>query len=374
MTRHILLNSLWIAVFLHILAVWFLAWQRGRQARHRQPPHLSLQGQPLVSILIPAWNERAMLAETLDALRQSEYPCWEALLIAGGPDGTYEYARQLCAGWPNFTVLEQPPRGKNAALNLGWRKARGEIFVLLDADTRVAPDWLGHLVAPLTQGYDAASANYFPYRQTWVSAVLEMEKIASYFVHDTPTLQGCGGIALKRQILEHKGGFPEEVTVGVDWDLDRRLAQSGCRRCFVPQAHAQTALPDTLLAYWRNQIRWRRAHLRTIFRYLDLASARGLLFYGAAVLFFSAPFALLLPKAWSLLPLLWCWILLRRLGLVIECAAFSRKASWLSWSGAVIVLLIVDFAAALIALATFRKRVVFFQGARSRTSAGRSRQ
>jgi len=357
------ISIIWLTVAIHIMLTWLLAWYRGRQARRKPQDEFPLKQQPLVSILIPAWNERRVLGQTLEALRQSDYPHWEAIIIAGGPDGTCDAARQRCADWPNFTVIEQPPRGKNAALNLGLQYARGEIIVLLDADTIVASDWLRHLVAPLTHGYTAATANYFPLRQTWVSTYLEMEKIAARYIRHNATLQGCG-IALRRQAIEAMGGFPEAVTVGVDWDLSQRLRRRNARLCFASQAHARTALPDTLAAFWRNQIRWRRAHLQATLRHLGPEAARHLLFYAVALAFLAAPGLCFHTSLWPLAPLFWAWVLLRRLSLAIECAAFDRSCRWLKHSGGLLILVVVDFIAALIALATFRRRVITFQGTR----------
>ncbi len=360
-----LLKYVCLAALFHVCLSWLLAWQRGRRARRESLPSPAPQGQPLASVLIPAWNERATLARTLDALRQSDYPNWEVVVIAGGPDGTYEYARQLCADWPNALVIEQPPRGKNAALNLGWKQARGGILVLLDADTVVARDWLRHLIAPLTQGDTATTANYFPLHRTWVSAALEMEKIATYLIAGQVILQGCGGIALLRPALEEIGGFPEEVTVGVDWDLWQRLAKQGGRFSFVSQAHAQTALPHTLAGYWRNQVRWRRAHVQATFRHGGRGAAIGLLHYGAAIAFLVvAPLLCLVPRLWPFACLLWLWILLRRFGLALTCAAFEGSSRWLRQSWGLPILLVADLAASLVALGTFHRNVVFFQGTR----------
>src|SRR3954447_18716457 len=52
---------------------------------------------PRVSVLIPAWNEAGTLPHALSSLRNQRYPDWEAIIIAGGTDGTLREARDLCA-------------------------------------------------------------------------------------------------------------------------------------------------------------------------------------------------------------------------------------------------------------------------------------
>jgi cellulose synthase/poly-beta-1,6-N-acetylglucosamine synthase-like glycosyltransferase len=350
----------------------------GWRARRRPVAEFRLASTPLASILIPAWKECATLAATIDALQELTYPEWEAVVIAGGPDGTVDYANELCAGLPRFTVIAQPPRGKNAALNLGYARARGEIIVVLDADCVVEPDWLTRLVAPLTQGYAAAFANYFAADRTWVADEFEMAKISAYRVHGSTVLHG-GGIALRRTVVEALGGFPEAVTVGVDWDLNERVNELGIEKAFVPDARHMTHLPATARRYFHDEVRWRRAHLQATMRFHQStlagirATAASLSFYVAGILFMAAPLAgtalmSLAPQAICLWPLLWSWVLLRRAGMILEVLACTHDRRWLSRIWMPSALLVVSFVAGLAALLTCRRKVVFFQGPRRQCS------
>jgi cellulose synthase/poly-beta-1,6-N-acetylglucosamine synthase-like glycosyltransferase len=356
---------LWFIVGLYVTMEWLMAVGRGRRARQHRFPSLKMTHKPFVSVLIPAWKEKIVLRATLMALRDSTYSNLQVFIIAGGPDGTEDYARSICAPWPNYTVISQPPRGKNAALNLGLAQAQGEIIVVLDADTLVESSWLEQLIAPLTQEYAASTSNYFPLVQSWVSRYFELEKLSAYLVHQDNTLNGCGGIAIRRDVLEQLGVFPENITVGVDWDLDQRLQLARSRRIFNPEARSKTALPFTLGLFWRNQVRWRRAHLQTTLKYRTVSSY---LFYGIALTFFLVPFVVIglnriVPGVWQIWPLFWAWVLLRRLKLPIEVAA-SCGFGWMAWAWVPLILLPIDFMAGLIALVTIRRKVIFFRGPR----------
>jgi cellulose synthase/poly-beta-1,6-N-acetylglucosamine synthase-like glycosyltransferase len=363
---------------LHILFAWIRAWMLGWRARRRPTVEFRLTSTPLASILIPAWKERTTLAATIDSLQQLTYPKWEAIVIAGGPDGTAEYADELCAGLPRFTVIAQPPRGKNAALNLGYARARGDVVVILDADCVVEPEWLARLVAPLTQGYAAAFADYSAADRTWVTDEFEMAKIAAYRVRDSAVLHG-GGIALWRSVIEALNGFPEAVTVGTDWDLNERVTKLGVEKAFVPEAHHTTHLPATIGRYFRDEVRWRRAHLQATMRFFASTpagirvTAASLSFYVAGILFVAVPLAAvalmsLAPQAIYLWPLFWSWLLLRRAGLGLEVLACTHDRHWLSRVWVSSALLVVSFAAGLTALLTCRRKVVFFQGPRPQHS------
>ncbi len=355
---------LWLCVILHTLITLTRAFWHGRHVPHEKRRQVQSSCEPFVSILIPAWCERSVLKDTTDALLRSTYSGREIIVIAGGEDGTEEVARSLGAGQPNWKVVQQPPKGKNAALNLGLAQSKGEIIVVLDADTKVDSHWLANLVAVFTDDVDVSIGNYFPAKRTWVSGYFEMEKISSYQVHRDISLRGCG-FAIKRQVLEQIGRFPEEVTVGVDWDLHQRLRRLGRRQVFVEDARSITILPQTVSQFWRNEVRWRTAHLRTAFRYHDL---RSLPFYIVGLAFFIIPFAALWINqlaggGWQIWPLFWIWVLLRRLSLPLEVAAFSG-VEWIEEAWVPLVLLPIDFAAGLLAMTRVSRKIIHFKGFR----------
>jgi cellulose synthase/poly-beta-1,6-N-acetylglucosamine synthase-like glycosyltransferase len=358
-----LISFLWLVVILHVLCVWFMAIQHGRKASRKQVRVYELTSKPFVSILIPAWQERIVLKATLDALKKTTYPNWEGIIIAGGSDDTEEYARSLCADLSNIIVIHQSPQGKNAALNLGLVQAKGEIIVVLDADTQVYPDWLSCLISPLTEGHAASSGNYFPTIRTWVSIYFEMEKISAHSIHHINVLRGCG-FAIKRSVLMTLGGFPENITVGVDWDLDLRLQRLGFKRAYSDEACLKTMLPYTLKQFWQNQVRWRKAHFKSavIFR-----KPSHIYFYLIGLAFFFSPLAAAclsrINNGWQIWPLFWVWVMLRRLSLSLEVAAYCGNV-WLKWAWVPIALLPIDFMAGLVAVVSAYRKTIFFKGPR----------
>jgi hypothetical protein len=92
----------------------------------------------------------------------------------------------------------------------------------------------------------------------------------------------------------------------------------------------------------------------------------GLVFYGMSLVFWATPI-LALVLGWQVWPLLWGWMLLRRLATAIECAVYEADPTWLGRAWIPSTLLVVDFAAAILALLTARRREIFFQGFRPKT-------
>jgi cellulose synthase/poly-beta-1,6-N-acetylglucosamine synthase-like glycosyltransferase len=364
--------------------LWSLAARRGHRARARvfpndPPPGGSL---PLVSILVPAWNEEAVLARCVRAVGRLEYPNWECLLVAGGTDRTFELARDLAAADRRIIAIRQTPNGKNAALNQAFAAARGELVALLDADCVVEPSWLIHLVAVMLHGADACLGDYRPEPLTPISRQFVIDKIVAYYVRGATTLHG-GAILLRRSAVERIGGqFPEDVPVGTDFDLDKRLVRAGLRKVFVPAARHTTPYPATLSQFIQNEIRWRRAHVLAVLRFLDgtpralLRSLRELAPYlivsaTATVLVGALGLSLWSPRTacrvLAALGLCHLWLMGRRAGQVLEVAAQSRDWGWLQFLWLPAVTMVLTLGCSGVAIASLGRGSPHFKGPRPTT-------
>jgi glycosyltransferase involved in cell wall biosynthesis len=118
-------------------------------------------GYPSITVLICALNEASNLPSVLPRI-----PEWvdEVLLVDGhSADRTVEVAREL---FPEVTVLYQPGTGKGNALKHGFKHARGDIIVTLDADGATDPEEIPKFIEPLLNGYDFSKGSRFINRHT----------------------------------------------------------------------------------------------------------------------------------------------------------------------------------------------------------------
>ncbi|HZW90774.1 MAG TPA: glycosyltransferase, partial [Myxococcaceae bacterium] len=91
---------------------------------------------PRISVVIPTYNRRALLARTVPTVLDQDLPAgdYEVIVVVdGSTDGSATWLRRL-APLVSLRVLEQPNRGPGAARNAGIRVARGELVLLLDDD------------------------------------------------------------------------------------------------------------------------------------------------------------------------------------------------------------------------------------------------
>lgn len=93
---------------------------------------------PVVSVLVPCYNEQDAIAETLDKLDAALAPLgdYEIIVINDGSlDGTLARARELAPRYPRVRIVEHDRnRGYGAALKTGMRHARADYIAIIDAD------------------------------------------------------------------------------------------------------------------------------------------------------------------------------------------------------------------------------------------------
>ena len=110
---------------------------------------------PRITVVVPAMNEAENLPHVLPRIPD----VYEVLLVDGGStDATIDVARRLR---PDIRVLQQTRRGKGNALICGFKGARGDVVVMLDADGSARPEEIPAFVDALVAGADFAKGSRF---------------------------------------------------------------------------------------------------------------------------------------------------------------------------------------------------------------------
>jgi glycosyltransferase involved in cell wall biosynthesis len=109
---------------------------------------------PLLSVIIPCYNERATVAELLR--RVKEVPIDKEIVVIDdkSTDGSKDIVAGLAQQWPEIRHILQPfNQGKGAAIRRGIQEARGEIVLIQDADLEYDPEEYPKLIQPIVDGH-----------------------------------------------------------------------------------------------------------------------------------------------------------------------------------------------------------------------------
>ena len=218
---------------------------------------------PTVSVVIPAYNEERVIARTILSVLGQDYPSLQVIVVDdGSTDGTLAAAQAVHD--PRVTVRHQANGGKASALNHGIEDATGDMVVVIDADTVLAPDAIRHLVKPLADtrvGAVAGNAkvgNRLNLVTRWQAVEYvtsqNLDRRAFVMLNCITVVPGAIG-AWRRSAILAVGGFKHD-TLAEDQDLTLTLLRAGHRIALADGAIAYTEAPESLDALLKQRFRW----------------------------------------------------------------------------------------------------------------------
>ena len=119
--------------------------------------------EPLLTIIVPAYNEERRLPKTLPQIvafaEAQPYPVEVLVVDNASTDRTAEIAREIAAAHPVVSLLYQPVRGKGAAVRKGMFAGRGAYLFICDADLAMPVEEIVKFLPPALSDYDIAIAS-----------------------------------------------------------------------------------------------------------------------------------------------------------------------------------------------------------------------
>jgi peptidoglycan-N-acetylglucosamine deacetylase len=258
-------------LFLAVLALW----QRIREPS-REPPLLDPATGPLISVLIPCFNEEKVIVQSVTRILASDWKNLEVIVLDdGSKDTTAAVVRKAFANEPRVELMSFENGGKARALNRGLTRTRGEIIVALDADTLFPPDTLGRLARWFVDervGAVAGNAivgNRLNLITRWQAleyvTAQNLERRALAALGAVTVVPGAVG-AWRRSVLLELGGYPAD-TLAEDQDLTLAVQRAGWRVEFDASARAYTEAPDTVSGLLKQRFRWSFGTLQCIWKH-----------------------------------------------------------------------------------------------------------
>ncbi len=270
---------------------------------------------PQVSILVPARNESAVLADVVCSLFALDYPVPLDIWIVddGSTDATPQILQQLKRQFPSLQVHQRLSKGgKSGALNAVLPFTKCEIVLVCDADAQLPRDFL-QLTVPLfaqrniaavqaSKGISNFNVNFLTQCQQMEMSCdryLQAQRIA---VNGMAELRG-NGMLVRRDFLEKCHGWSED-TLTDDLDLTFKLYLAGGEIAFVNTTTIQEQGVTNWKNLWHQRCRWAEGGYHRYLDYfpqiLSLGLAKDIYLLLFFLLQFLLPIALLPDLLWNI--------------------------------------------------------------------------
>ncbi|MGM7719209.1 poly-beta-1,6-N-acetyl-D-glucosamine synthase [Metabacillus sp. Hm71] len=234
---------------------------------------------PLISILVPCFNEEETIEETIKNLTRIYYPKKEIIVVNdGSKDDTFKILRKLAKQHQDLKVIDcQENRGKANALIIATHASNAEYLVCVDSDALLDPYAAHYLVYHfLHKGERLGAVTGNPRirnRDTLISR-LQIVEYASIIGAIKRTQRILGKImtvsgvvvAFRKKALIDVGLWDRDMItedISVSWKLQQRFWDIR----YEPRALCWMLVPETIKGIWKQRIRWAQGGQEVMMRY-----------------------------------------------------------------------------------------------------------
>jgi poly-beta-1,6 N-acetyl-D-glucosamine synthase len=268
-----LLVFLIILITRYVVLLWLGYLHHLESKVEQDDPHDLYE--PPVTIIVPAYNEGAVIEVAVRSLLALDYPVYEVLVVDdGSTDDTYSRVAAMEGRYGDVVlrVVSKSNNGKASALNTGISLARHPFVLCMDGDSRLTPDTLKaalrHFRNP-NVGAVAGNVKVVNRRNVWTRLQaleyiegLNMARRAQAFARTVNIIPGPIGI-FRRDVLQQVGGY-ETDTYAEDADITLKILTAGWQVKYEERAVAWTEAPEHVLDLLKQRYRWTRGILQAL--------------------------------------------------------------------------------------------------------------
>lgn len=281
MLRTIELFVFWYPAIMSV--VWVVGGLIFYLSNERKGP-LPLYETPLVSILVPCFNEADTIENTVKRLSQIQYPNYEIIVINdGSSDATSEVVMRLLDQYEKLRFIDlKENNGKANALYLGLLASNGEILMGVDSDAYIMPDALNYIIPHFTNPYNgervgAVTGNPRVRNRSSLLAKIQLCEYASIvsLIKRTQRIWGkvmtVSGVVVafrKRALLDCRLWDRDMITedIGVTWKLEKKFWDIR----YEPRALCMMLVPETVKGLFKQRKRWAQGGMEILRRHYDI--------------------------------------------------------------------------------------------------------
>jgi poly-beta-1,6 N-acetyl-D-glucosamine synthase len=272
-----------VGIVTGVFRMIFLVFYSKQHYNKRKKYQIDKEFQPFVTIVIAAFNEEKVICKTINSILESDYNKFEIILVNdGSKDSTSETVKETYKTNQSVSVIDKENGGKSTALNLGFKSSKGEVVIILDADTIISHDAISLLVsnfkdetlAAVSGNVKVGNANNMITKWQHIEYVVgfNLEKRA-FSMHNCITVVP-GAFGAWRKAAVAQCGYFKEDTIAEDTDLTLELLRNGYRVEFEDKAYAYTEAPETMKDLLKQRSRWAYGILQCLWKHRDMVFDR----------------------------------------------------------------------------------------------------
>ena len=233
-----------------------------------------------VSVVIAAYNEGKVIANTLRALLTTDYKGDVEVIVVddGSHDETAAQVQRIAALDPRVRLLQQDNHGKARALQRALSAVRRGIVVFIDADTQCQRDTLPRLLEPFADAGVGAVSGHAKVGnlRTFIARCQALEYTCGFNLDrraynrwNCITVVPGAISAIRKEALDEAGSLSLQ-TLAEDTDLTLTLHKHRQRIVYVPDAIAWTEAPESVRTLARQRFRWAYGTLQCLWKHRDM--------------------------------------------------------------------------------------------------------
>ncbi len=247
---------------------------------------------PLVSVLIPAWNEEKGILKTVETILESRYRNMEIIIVNdGSTDSSDKLIRAFIRKY-HKNIPDSPDKikiiyhykqngGKGAALNTALTFSSGDLIMSIDADCVVLPETIGNFVRNFVDPKIMAAVGNVKVGNTQkiVGVVQYLEFLFSFYFKKADSVMNTiyiiGGAAgvFRSEVFEKLGGY-NITSITEDIELSMRIQNAGMKVVYADDAVVYTEGASEVPDLMKQRLRWKRGRFETFFEYRHMFFSR----------------------------------------------------------------------------------------------------
>lgn len=239
-------------------------------------PKISGRYNPLVSVIIPAWNEQVGIKKTIRSVMSNSYKNVEVIVVDdGSKDATIKKSEEIKKSYAingsKIRIISQRNFGKAIALNNGIKASRGEIIVTIDADSYISKNAIKSLISAMKNDKNDVAIGQVVVGNTksFIGSIQFFEYLFGFHFKRSQNIFGSiyifpGALTAVRKSVVEDVGYFEDYSSTEDLDLSMKIKEKGHRVAYVEDAVCITEGASDIRGLINQRTRWRHGFLQCV--------------------------------------------------------------------------------------------------------------